>query len=256
MNVFRMSIASLLLLASIGSTAAQNFMIEMEQFDQWIFGSSGDEKQTRAMIDARAELEIIRVEQSTPLRESQKEKVMLASRGDVHRFFIKVNRVRAAFRDLQADLNQNNINEAYQLAMPLQQEINKGIFGEKSLTAKTINAILDASQRTELEEGRSRLAKRERLGLAKAWVATLGRSIPMTSEQRTQLLDVVVANVGTSRVEGQYVQYLIGYRLSQVPEDEIEPIFDETQWRLIKKSLQQAKAYKGMLEQQGVLNDE
>ncbi len=241
---------------TISSATAQQFQIDINQFDSWIFQGVGNETRAQTLFASAIDLEINRLERWTSLEDSQKERIRLAGQGDIKRFFDRVEKARRDFHALGDQLNQNNINEAYQIASPLSQEVSKGLFGETSLLRKVVNGTLDDEQ---AEKIRVETARRKRLHTEtaiKMWLAELGRRIPMTGEQREAMLQITLSNVKSIEAENRYTSYLISYRLSKMPPDKLEEILDEAQLKAIQYSFNQAKQYEAMLKQQGLLNDE
>ncbi len=234
---------------------AQN-KIELAQFDQWIFQDSGNEAEAMKSLDAKIELEIARIEQTIKLSESHIVRVRLAARGDIKHFMDRVDVARMEFLELAEQLDQQNLNEAYQLALPLQQELSAGLFIKGSLLSKVIKSGLDPSQTELLKQEFERREKLRTIATIRNYIAKLGRSISLTQKQRQRMLDLAIANVKTIPVDGRYSQYLVAYRISQLPEKEIEPIFDEQQWKGVQQTLRQANAYGAMLRAQGLLDDE
>lgn len=236
-------------------TEAQVRQITMTQFDSWIFQGSGNEQAARQSLASKVQLEISRIEQFAEFSDAQKDTIRLASKGDVKRFFDRVERARDEFRAL-GEVAQNQINEAYQLAMPLQQELTAGIFGDQSLVHKVIMASLndEQSEKMELQEQRR---QRQRLKTAtKLWIAGLGRKMPLTIKQRTQLLELAETIVTSVPNNPRYIPYLVAYRFDQVPKDQLREFFDDAQWKVVEQTLRNAKRFEGILKNAGMLADD
>jgi hypothetical protein len=230
--------------------------IGMEQFDMWIFqGLPGRGTGAREALESRVDLEILRISQAITLDDPQTDHLKLAGHGDIKRFFDRVEKARRQFLAIQNRLDRNNLNEAYQLAAPLQQELTVGLFGPKSLLQKTIASTLNEQQLAawEKEQGRTDQLRAERA--VKLFIAQMQRQVPMTNAQRTQLAELIVAKAKSIRVNDQYTQYLLQYHLSEVPREELENLFDPNQMKAIDRSIQQGRAMVNMLKQRGLLNE-
>jgi len=235
--------------------SAQPMQIGIEQFERWIFQNS-NAQQARVVLEQKIEMEITRIEQATVLEESQKERIRLAGKGDIKRFYDRVDTVCKQFQELEKNLNRNNINEVFQLTQPLQQELNRGLFGRTSLFHKVVASAVNNEQSETMKTEAKRRQRLKMENVAKIFVAQLGRQMPMTAKQRNEVLSIALANLGSFDADERSSLYLVPYRLSELPKETFESIFDETQLKAFNKTLEQGKAMKGFLKQQGLLDDE
>lgn len=230
--------------------------ISMEQFDMWIFQGMPDRgKGGREALESRVDLETLRISQTITLDEAQTNHLKLAGRGDVKRFFDRVEKARRQFLTMQDRLERNNLNEAHQLAVPLQQELMVGLFGPKSLLQKTIASTLNEQQLEAWEQEQARTERLRTERAVKLFIAQMQRQVPMTTAQRTTLSGLLLANVKSIRTNDQYTQYLMQYHLSEVPREELENLFDPNQMKAIDRSTQQGRAMVNMLKQRGLLDE-
>lgn len=230
--------------------------ISMEQFDMWIFqGLPGRGTGAREALESRVDLEILRISQAIRLDDSQTDHLKLAGHGDIKRFFDRVERARRHFLAMQSRLERNNLNEAYQLAAPLQQELALGLFGPTSLLQKTIASTLDEQQWAAWQQEQERANRLRAERAVKLFIAQTQRQIPMTTEQRTRLAELLLDQVKSISTNDQYTQYLLQYRLSEVPREELQNLFDPTQMKAIDRSIQQGRAMVNMLKHRGLLNE-
>jgi hypothetical protein len=245
----------LLVVLGARSAKSQDFQIDMNQFDSWIFSNMQSAENARRLLGDRIEMEIDRITFSTPLRDDQIRKIRFAGKGDIKRFFDDVEIARDEFRTMQAkgDINQNNINDIYQLAMPLQQRISKGLFGKTSLLKKVAQATVDAQQAAEMRARDERLRDLKSKAAMMAFLANLGRQVPMTHAQREKILELMLKNVKISDPANRYVSYLIMFEVSELPRAELNEIFDEAQMVAIEKNCKQGVAMKATLKQMGLL---
>jgi hypothetical protein len=234
---------------------AQNATIGIEQFDSWIYQGTANRDQAKATLESQVELEITRISQTIPLSEDQKERLKLAGYGDIKRFNDRVEKARRQFLAMGEQVEQNRINEAYQLAAPLQQELRKGLFGKNSLLRKVIVTTVDEEQSEKMQLETERQMRLRKESAVKVFLATLGRQLPMTSTQRTKLTELLIENMKSIGSDDVYTNYLVSYRLSEVPREAYEKLFDETQLKAIDQSTQQGKGMKAMLKQQGLLDE-
>jgi hypothetical protein len=235
---------------------AQNATIGIEQFDSWIFQGNANQDQAKSTLESRIELEITRIAQTVSLTDDQKERLKLAGNGDIKRFYDRVEKARRQFLSMGEQWEQNRINEAYQLAVPLQQELRKGLFGSDSLLQKVVATTVTEEQSEEMRKETERLMQLRKESAVKVFLAGMGRQIPMTSTQRSKLTELVMQQMTSIGDDDAYTNYLVSYRLSEVPLDDYKDLFDEAQMKAINQSTQQGKAMKAMLEQRGLLNEQ
>ncbi len=256
----RLLIGSFCLVAMSVHASAQNrqFEIDINQFDNWIFSRLGNSQNARKMLADRAQMEIDRIGFSTPLRESQIKKLRFAAQGDIKRFYDDVDKAHREFHAMQdaGEIGQENINELYQIAAPLSQRLNKGIFAEESLLKKVARGCVDSDQAKQLRDQEERQRKLQSDVAITGFVATLGRQVPMTHVQREKLMTILTENVKLSDPGHQYVSYLLNYEMSKLPQPKLKAIFDEAQYKAIEKNFAQGIMMKANLKQMGLLDEE
>jgi len=254
-NLARLLIA-VCCLVIVSPATAQNATIGIEQFDSWIFQGVVNRNQARSTLESRIDLEIARISQAVTLTTTQKDRLKLAGYGDVKRFYDRVEKARQQFLALGTQVDQNNINEAYQLALPLQQELRAGLFGQGSLLEKIATTTLDDKQTEIMHHERERRNRLRIESAVKVFIAQLGRQMPMTAVQRTKLTELLVDQMRSIGDDDAYTDFLVAYRLSQVPRNMYAPLFDEQQLKALDQSSLRGKSMKAMLKDQGLLNDE
>ncbi|KAA5540413.1 hypothetical protein FYK55_20580 [Roseiconus nitratireducens] len=235
---------------------AQNLQIGMDQFDRWIFQGLNGNQKPEDMLESRMYMEIERLELSTSLTEQQRAKMRLAGQGDIKRFMDDVQQARRDFLDLADNLNQNNLNEAYQLALPLQKRLNQGLFSDESLLKKVARGTINKAQADELRKREAQLnARRTQIAIAN-FVAMMGRQLALTAAQRQQLQDLLDGTIELKDPSSPYAMYAVMYRLTEMPAERYEKLLDAPQLKAFETVLQQGKNMRATLVRQGVLEDE
>lgn len=254
----RILIVWLMLLVFSVHGSAQNFQIDIAQFDSWIFSGVGNANTAPQILDGRVQMEIDRIGFSTPLREPQIAKLRFAAKGDIKRFYDDVDEARREFHAFQerGDVGQENVNELYQLASPLAQRLNQGLFGKDSLFQKVARNSVDQNQAEQLRAREERQHKLKCDVAIHAFIATLGWRVPMMHSQREALTDLMKANVTLSDPGNPSVHYLLLYEISELPQAELKAIFDEAQYKALEKNFAQGIMMKPNLKQMGLLDEE
>jgi hypothetical protein len=113
--------------------------------DLWLFGNSRDPSETRARFAQILARKADAIAERCSLSENQKQKLNLAGRGDISRFFERLDRLRSQFSEVKSDDQRRN-DFFEQQVMPLEAVLNAGPFDGNSLFSKTVAASLTAEQ--------------------------------------------------------------------------------------------------------------
>jgi hypothetical protein len=231
----------------------QGFAINETNFDQWVFQGNGNANTARDRIKSRLALQVAELERICGLSEAQKEKLALAARGDVRRFFVQVEEVRAKF--LKARNDQNAFGQIWQDIQPLQSKQAAGLFGDRSLYAKTLRNTLTPEQWEKFQkvlEDRRRFRYRATIEVA---IASLENAVALRREQRETIGQLLLDRTNPPLVFGRSDYWFVMHRLAGLKETELRPLFDEQQWNKLRPQVLQAN-YRQMLIQNGVIGPE
>jgi hypothetical protein len=227
------------------------FMMADENFDQWVFGGGRNSIQGRKRLEALLALQIDQLDRTCALSEAQKKKLQLAGQGDIKRFFVRVEEKRKKFQLVKHD--QNKVGEIFQEIQPLQNSLNNGLYGPGSLFAKTVKRTLDADQTAKLaqnEREKKLFRYRAKIDLA---VTMLDRAVGLKADQRKQLAKLLLEETHPPERFGQWDYYVVLLQAAELPQEKLKPLFDDVQWRLLNRQLDQAKGMKQFLQQNGFL---
>jgi hypothetical protein len=232
------------------------FMINNQQFDQWVFGNIGTANAgvARNKLDSLLTLNVEDLERTCGLSPVQKKKLMVAGRGDIKRFFDRVDDLRKRFDKVKND--QNVFGLMWQDIQVLQAEFQAGVFGVNSIFTKAVRSTLSQEQVVKHEQVvRDRLLYRyeARIDLA---MELLNNSVGFTDDQRQRLVKVLTEESRPPRRLGQNDYYAILYLLASLPEAKVKPIFDDIQYRSLRRQLDQARGLGMWLKQNGFVPDE
>lgn len=224
-----------------------------ENFDQWVFGGGKNAASARASIDSLLAMQIDEIDRACGLTDAQKKKLRLAGTGDVKRIFDAYEEKKRKFQGLKND--QNRINEIFQEIQPLQTTINAGPFGDDSIFAKTIGRALDGPQAERYEKvSREKRAYRYRARVELA-VNMLDGYVGMSADQRHRLTAVLVEETRPPKKFGRYDYQCVIFQASGLPEARLRPIFDDAQWRRVRRQLDGVKGLGMYLKNNGFLPD-
>jgi len=227
------------------------FILTDDQFDQWVFGGPRNSRAGRNKLDSLLTLQVDDVARMCALSEAQKKKLLLAGRGDIKRFFDRVEEKRKKFEKVKQD--QNKIGEIYQELVPLQTALNSGLFGNGSIYAKTIRRVLSEEEDARYQkviQDKNRFRYRAKVELV---VAQLDQTVGFRDEQRRKLVELILIETQPPTRFGQYDYYLVMYQAGQIAEAKLKPLFEDRQWALLNRQLMQMRGMRQFLQNQGLL---
>jgi len=244
-----------LFVVSLGGRAqGWQFQVDRSTIESWIFQRQNGSEQAKKSLAAQIDLKIEAIKTVVELSEQQIKQLHLAGEGDIKRFYDAVQEVHRKVDDME--MNQNAINEAYQLTTPLQQKLASGLFDDDSLMHKVLRGTLSAAQLTALENSEKR--RREQLvsTSVRGYLAMVDQVVPMSADQIEQLTEILRKRIAQDKLTGQYAIYVVGYRLSKVPDADLGEILQPVQLKALRQMANQMEGIAGFLRQQGMILDE
>jgi hypothetical protein len=224
-----------------------------ENFEQWVFQNQGNAANGRKRIETMLALQTDDADRVCSLSDIQKKKLQLAGRGDIKRFFDRVDEVRKKFQLVKND--QNKFQQIWQDIQPLQTTLSAGLFDDSSIFRKTLRKSLTDEQSAEydkVEQERRTYRYRAKVEFA---VAMLDNGLPLSDDQRQKLVALLVAETKPPKRFGQYDYYVIMVQMGKLPEDKLKPLFDDLQWRMLRPQLNNMRGMEQWLKQTGTLSD-
>jgi hypothetical protein len=221
------------------------FTLTDQQFDSWAFGNQGNANAVHGQLDALLTAKVAEIGRSCPLTPAQTEKLRLAGRGDIKRFFDQVEDKRKRFQTGRYD--QTRINELFQEIQPLQTVLTAGPFNDGSLFAKTLKTVLDDQQLAHYQTAQKeaiRFRYRAKIDLITTHTAN---NLGLSSKTRETLAKLLLEETRPPLRFGVYDQYVVLYQAARLPEAKLRPLFDDTQWRMFSRQLAQARSLEQFL---------
>jgi hypothetical protein len=230
-----------------------------EQFERQVFRQDGNAARARQRLLSQLAMQIETIDRACRLTDAQKNKLQLAGRGDIKRFFDRYEKAKVKSQLIEQD--EQNFQEIWQNINQIQQDFNRvtlqgGLFRQNSLLVKSLLNTLTGEQFTRYEVlDREQRASRHRASIATA-VAILQRGVSLRDAQRRELITLMTNETKPSRSSGPYDSYVLLWQLARLPEDKLKPLFDKTQWNMVNQQLAQFKDLELTLKQSGQLPDE
>jgi hypothetical protein len=254
-----LSLALAAFVACVVAQAQQKFVAAQrvwtdENFDQWVFQQERNTSRARQRLNSLLALQVEDIDRACKLTDAQKNKLQLAGRGDIKRFFDRYETVKQKFQLIKQD--EQKFQEIWQDISPLQMTLQAGLFYDDSLLYKSLHNTLTGEQFARYDAiARERRAFRHRANIELA-VTVLEQAMPLRDAQRRELITLLTNQTKPPRKSGQYDYYLIMFQLGRVPEGKLRALFDDTQWKVVNRHLAQYEGMKPFLKQSGQLPDQ
>lgn len=224
------------------------------QFDQWVFQHHRTKAAAHKNMLAQLSLQAQDVDRVCSLSESQRKKLQLAGRGDIKRFFDRYEVVKRKFQLIKND--QQKFNQIWQDISPLQVTMQTGLFHDDSFLHKSLKNTLNSEQFKKYDtvaEDRRAFRHRAKIELT---VTLIEQGMPLTADQRQELIEFFVKETKPAKKSGQYDYYLILYQVSKLPKEKLQVLLDKTQLKVLNQQLDQSRGMEQWLKQSGYLPDE
>ncbi|MCE9631792.1 MAG: hypothetical protein K8S94_13895 [Planctomycetia bacterium] len=222
------------------------------------------ESPTFARARAIAEKHLARIDEACELDDLQRRKLRLAIESDIRRFAEDVDLIRRRYAGVRVNFNDQQGQKQWQ---QFQQDVQqcrqrlRGLYDTGSLFAKALPTTLDERQLAGIErEASARRSFRWRDMVVSALVK-MDETLGLDQAQHDLLEEILIAREPALRVdelgpqqENDHVrQMLVAMILSEGDTDRIKAAVSERQWRTLSLLMNQGKAMRSWIEQQGVL---
>ena len=204
------------------------------QFDRWVISQFPTRVKPRDQLELRLVRRLRELELECHLTPGQVTKLQLAGHGDIKRFMDRFDHIARTMEDPRSSIN--DLRAAMLEMDDLERSAGQRLFGEDSLFGKTLAGTLDQDQAAAREKSmleRNKLRYRATVTTA---VRTLQRNLGMNEEQRAALAELLLKETRPPRKFGDAPDVaLVLEQASRIPEEKIKPIFDEEQWRIVRR---------------------
>jgi hypothetical protein len=252
-----LSLLVAIFLAAAPRGRAQEFVLDDSTFDAWLMSNMARNmggyrgQGIKMALDELAATRISLLEMSCELSDDQKRLLKLAALDDALEFTTQVDALRKEL--VGKAFPQNDISAPYQKIAELAQQLQGDIYGDESLYQKVSRQILTPEQRDKIEKGDAERRRLRHEADARMLIVGLQRFTPMTAEQREAFGKLISERTKPAVRSSRFDRYVLLYQIALLPEKELQDIFDEAQLKSLRPALRNGKAYKSMLEQQGLI---
>lgn len=211
-----------------------------------------------------AEKRLGRIDDAVGLTPEQRQRLRLAIESDIRRFAAEVDDVRSRFAGVRVNLNDQEGQKTWHR---FQQEVQRcrqrlrGLFDDGSLFAKVLPATLEPGQLAAIEaEARARRSFRWRAMVA-ATLVKMDEAIGLDERQHELVEQTLLAREPALRVDelspdqdnAHLQQNLVYMVLASADQAVLKKAVSERQWRTLALLMNQGKAMRSWIEQQGIL---
>lgn len=249
-----LAIALLFLSGITPANAQMEFDIDRSTLEAWIFQGNGAQSQrdAKSALESAVRVKVQALTNEFGLTETQRETLLLAARGDMKRFFDRVTRCFAQVEGMQMD--EDGFQKAWEMTLPLQQELRKGLFEEDSLFTKVLHRTLTAEQSQQVREAEEMRDRQRTEAIVNAYIAMLDTQIPMLAKQRSQLSEMLRdAITKLPKDQDEYMMMMVVYHAGRLPREKLLEIFDEEQMKALDRLGSEMEGAEEWMREEGLL---
>lgn len=229
--------------------------------------ADGDQRpESAALRQARmlGEKRLARLDEACQLSEAQRLALRLAMESDIRRFADQVDEVRSRYEGLRINMNdQAGQKQWHQFQQDVQRCRNelRSLFDEGSLFGRVLAGALDERQLASvLTESRARRSFRWRAMVASTLVK-MDDALGLSQRQHEAVERVLLArepalrtdDTAAERDDAHLQMNLVYMVLAEADSGPIKAALSDRQWRALAMFMNQGKAMRSWIEQQGVL---
>lgn len=224
--------------------------------EQWIVGGATSSGTIRTRFEFQLNERLRDLVETYPLSDALQQKLKLAGRGDIRRFFDEFDSHLQTLGKSSSDgmVPESKVIEVQREIQPLRIQYMNGVFGESSLFHKTLWANLDTKQRRQLAEQTQHERQKRFEAQFDSFLANW-RTLSLRDEQKQTLKKFFSREIPPPPYSNSLSYHYLTYRLAKLPEEKVRPLFDEEQWVSLSQLLAQAGRYEQLLTANGLLRD-
>ncbi|MGB7343316.1 MAG: hypothetical protein WBD20_03830 [Pirellulaceae bacterium] len=242
-------IAAIFLWLYSSNASAQFFAAQRQDWiSSWVLNGQ-TEQQYAKQLKNDYQMRVRMVDRLCQLEESQKSKLTLAADADVTRFFREVAAIRKKVDAMDLEGNQNqDINKIWEVVSPLSQQLQQGLFAEKSLFQRVMRSTLTEEQQGLYEAELAENRRRRWQAITRVNLVEIERSMPLLADQREKMLKIMDAQelpkTITEHMDG-YVGFLKLTKAKKANEKQFTEFLDKHQMKVIEQFCDRYQGWAG-----------
>ncbi len=242
----RIQLLTILMLAACHVATANAQFRQNDWVSMWALNGQ-NEQQVAKQLRSEYQMRIRIIDRICELEQEKQNKLKLAAEADITRFLRDVARTRREVDALEID--NNNVQEAWQVVSPLATRVQTGMFGDGSLFQKVFRSLLDDSQQQLYEAQLQRDRQRRWGAITRTNVADMEKATPLLGHQREKLLKLLDA-VKVPEKLNKHMDGYVGYlRLIKVDEQDLAEFLDEHQLAVLRQYQERYQGWARLFDQ-------
>jgi hypothetical protein len=241
------SLTIVLSLAAVQGLAVAQFRAagQNDWVSMWALNGQS-EQQVAKQLRSEYQMRIKIMDRVCKLEEKQRNKLKLAGEADVTRFLRDVARTRQKVEKLNID--NNNVQEAWDVVSPLATRVQTGLFSDGSLFDKVFRSLLDNSQQQRYDAQLDQDRQRRWRAITRTNVADIEKAMPLLGHQREQLLELL-DDVEVPKSLNRHIDGYVGFlRLIKLEDKQLAEFLDEHQLAVINQYRERYQGWAGMFQ--------
>ena len=230
-------------IVGIQSSNAQLVHFSEEAFDKATFSQLPLLQARQVCLESLNE-QLVRIAEVTSLTEHQREKLRTAGEVDIHRYFgdYKTFKSGIPFGNIARDQWQQLSVESRARAKPFSRQFLAGLHRDDSIFMRLLKRIATHEQLIAVSEAEKKAESIEYAEQIDAAMLVVGRSVPLTDEQRKAIKELLMTKTTPPSLFGNSLMplYFVLARMGQV-EEELRDLFDANDWPAVKKLVEAGK---------------
>ncbi len=225
-----------------------------QQIDQLVFAQFGSPQSARLRLEDEMRQRLGEIDRTCILTDPQRQKLGLAARGDIKRFYERVDAFKAQIRSADGDNNQavmalqNGVNV-------LRVSLQNGIFHEDSLFYKALHSTLTPEQLTRQEAAaRAKREERHRESIDRAIRVFTAQGVRLSDAERRGLIALLTKETRPSRRASPYELYFILAQLGRLPGEPWQAYVDQQFHPTVRRLIAQYRDVVPRLRDMGYLS--
>lgn len=215
-----------------------------EQFDQWVFANLGNAGAARQRLEQILAVQVEAIGHGCRLTAAQQKKLQLAGRGDVKRFYDRYTALKTKYQPVMND--QEKVQEIWQALTPLRTQLTAGLFNADSFLQRCVSHTLTREQTTHYEKLTDERRTFRHEANIELVVCMLEQAMPLRATQRRDFIALLMKETQPPRRSGTYDYYALMVRISNLPEEKLQPLLTAPQLKVLRPQWQR---YRGMEQQ-------
>jgi hypothetical protein len=220
-------------------------------FDSLLFEKGESAEDARKRVAILLANEISKLDRICNLRSHQTEKLNLAGRGDISRYFIRYESIKEHY----VSQGEYVYADVLDKSAPLRQALNEGLFAEQSLFQRSIPQILTPEQSAKYKNYVQERMRARHLVDIDAACNWLERDVHLSGEQKGNIKNLMLRETAPARREGLGdIQYLL-WQLERMPKGKLNDLVDADQLPKLFAYLRNFKDFRPEPRQTGLLEE-